>query len=956
MRMQRLARRGVSTIVGAVIFLLIAIAVLVTMILIFNSAMSTVEKVTRLALTRASEASLANAISGWWILEGTNLVINITNNAPRTIEIDAVAIVLSNGSYIALYPGHTLGSTITVVKPDGTIAVASLSLPLYLGMGYTINITVPNIVNTQPKSVSIALSMSPIVISLSLKPYAPTRTIAAKPPPIYLATLSRYSSTGTVAILKRVSGATYTDIAGSITSLSVSAQSYNGTASDLEYVDSNTLNATSLEVPPTIRFVNTNARVYTNFTSNPFTQPTSSPLYLTSYTNSTYASWIWGSYGYIDGGLMFNTSLQLTVSGGIFTIGSGSVAAIGLAYNNYVSMPTNSNWSIATKIYVPSITSANLSLSGLAFYYYLELNVSEGVAFIENTTSYYDVVVKATYNTASVATTYELLIEKTTPQGASILQSSTVSLNPGWYILYAEYNPVNHGITAEIYYLNGTLITTLSTIDASAPQPNPLYAGIYSSHSLYAEAWFGSITVTSSPRSFFDDFIAGVGNVSTITVYNLPSNSLVKVINSTGGTVSQAPAVNGIALLNVITEPIISNGRIDVVNISSGTVLASQTFNLILGDSVYQYLPPRYEVEINMSTSISLYGVINDTSYWSLYVPLLFSFNVSAVNVTLYAYNVNQGAYTSVYSATNALSPVDQNVSLSTYYINTSSGVVKMILVVDSYQPFLVSIDSLNAILRALKIGSLAPLLIVGVGSTSYIDVYQVGITVSGPTIQYLYSINAHTLFNGSAALASDEERLYLMNSSGIYYAYVMPNANFTLLTSACRATGVGAQLTALNLSGITYLIALPGNGNNTLCVVNVSNDVVTTLNLGSAQGYNYSVSAYNSSCAWFVVNASGYPELIQVCGSSFTVTPLLNLTTVKNVGLAYCGSLNELVMLGEGGPSYVIDLLTKSLNRDGSLPFYPVGLGDRLGCYNGYAFFVRADETNELWVWKVSG
>ncbi len=948
--MQRLARQGVSTIVGAVIFLLIAIAVLVTMILIFNSAMSTVEKVTRLALTRASEASLANAISGWWILEGTNLVINITNNAPRTIEIDAVAIVLSNGSYIALYPGHTLGSTITVVKPDGTITVASLSLPFYLGTGYTINITVPNIVNAQPKSVSIALSMSPIVLSISLRPYVPTAQITVKPQ-VYMSELNRYNGLGTIALLKTMYAAAYSNIFGTITNLSISAQSYNGTTTDLEYIDSRYLNASALLVPPNIILLSRNAKVYTNFSTNPFTMPTTSPQYLINYSSASYASWYWGSYGYTDGGILYNSSLSYTFLFG-YVLSSQNLA-VGLAYNNYSIMPSNENWSISTKIYVPSISSTNFTTRGSLSY---ALYVFEGAAFVQNESFYYGAGILAVYNSTSRSTTYAIAIENSTSQGIMITIGNTLSITPGWYIIYAEYNPLKHSLSVELLNLSGVTIATYSFVDTSTTKPNPVYAGVTALQYLNASSTSLLASISCSPQSLFDDLIAGPGNITTITITDIPNGYTVEIMNSSGEVISSTTSINGIANINVIINPIIHNGTIIVIN-TNGVVQLSKSFSLILGGDTYQYLPSRYQVEVSIDTHIDLRNVINDTHYWNLYAPLYLSTNDTYVNVSLYAYNLQLDEYINVFNSINTLS-LSTNISLSppALYLNTSSGNVKIILVIYSNNPFNISLNTLNAFLNALTEGTKAPLLLVGTGNSNYIDVYQVSITTTGPQVKYLYSIDSHTTFNGKVSIASDDERLYLINSSGIYYTYVIPNANFTLLTSACRATGVGAQLTALNLSGITYLIALPGNGNNTLCVVNVSNGVVTTLNLGSAQGYNYSVSAYNSSCAWFVVNASGYPELIQVCGSSFTVTPLLNLTTTKNVGLAYCGSLNELVMLSEGGPSYVIDLLTKSLTRDGSLPFYPVGLGDRLGCYNGYAFFVRADETNELWVWKVSG
>ncbi len=955
--MPRLSRSGISTVIGMALFVLIAIALLATIYIVFNEMLNALNKVANLATYRVSELQLANSINGWWVLQGSTLIINVTNNAPISIEITSIAIVLSNGSYVALYKGHTDSATVTIVYPSGVVTSQALSLPLTLGTGYSANISIPGIITATPKSISLAVTASPLVISIPLKPYTPT---AAKPspPPIYLLKLAHYAGLGTVAITKKANAAAYATINGSITSLSVNAQTYIGTAPDIQALDNTYLNATSIKVPPDIYLTNRNAILYTNFTSNPFTQPQTSPMYLYNYSSTTTGIWSWGSYGYIDGGIEYSDSL--TASSLLWGLFVTNDASLGLAYNNYTSFTTisaTSNWSIYVKVYVPSLSSTNFTTSGSLSYDFWYI---VGTAYVENTTNYYILGILAYYSSSSTSTSYYLaVVNSTSTNGISIYAiSNALTLTPGWYILVTEYSPTLHATELFLYSINGTLLARANYVDNSAVKPNPQYVGLGTFYYLYiASATSFTARVSITPASKFDDFIAGIGNVTIVTVSNLPNGYIVTLFNSTGGIVNSSTANNGIATLNVITQPIVSSATIDI-NDSLGNLVLSKQLDLVLGGDSYTYLPPRYEVSLNISSFIDLQGVINDTSYWTLSLGVSLVTNNTYVNVSILALDISSGQLKLVSTVNNVVSLTSSyTLSPPTTYLNTTTGIVNATLEVYSAYPFNVSINLFNAKLRALKLGTETPLLIVGVGESSLIDVYQISTYASGPALTYLYSIDAHTIFNGSASLAYSpvDHKLYLLNTSGIFYAYIMPSANFSaLITNAlCRATGAGAQIAAINVSGYPFIIVFPGAGNNTLCIINASSGTVSTLSVPPA--YSYTVAAYNDTCAWFVANYSGTPELLQLCASNLaSVTPLLNLSTLKNVGLAYCPGLNELDLLAEGGPSYVINLVTKTVSRSLNPPFYPVGVGDRLGCYNGYAFFVRADDTNELWSWRI--
>jgi len=880
------------------------------------------------------------------MVEPPTLIINITNNAPISIELTSIAIVLSNGSYIALYKGHTDSATVTIAYPSGAISTQALEMPLALGTGYSINISIPGLIIATPKSISIAVTASPIVVTIPIKPYIPTKVTAAPKPSIYLLRLERYLGKGTVAILKEANGAAYTYITGTIKSVQVSALSYTGLASDLQILDNHYLNATSERVPANIILSSRNARVYTNFTADPFTQSSTSPQYLFNYSSTSTGEWYWGPYGYVGNGVKFNDSL--TASAYFFGLLISNALSEGLAFNNGTAIPVSStaNWSIYAKIYVPSISSANFTQRGTVTYAFYD---AVGVAYVQNTTNYYLAGVLAVYSSSTSSTSYYLAVLNSTSSAISIGAYTTVSISPGWYIIVAEYNASVHGIEVYLYATNGTLLARLNFVDTSTSRPNPSYAGIGTVYYLYISSTTSiRASVSISPSSLFDDLVSGLGNITSIKVLNVPIGYSITLLNSTGGVVSSISVLSEPAVLNIITQPIVSPATVNIYNSLGNTVL-SKTVSLLLGGDTYVYLPPRYQVLLNISSAIDLSGVINDTSYWTLYLELSMITNNTYVNVSLEALDLSSNQLIEISSSTNVVSLSGlYRLSPPLDYINTSNGLVNATLVVYSSYPFNVSIDLFNAKLHALRLNSTAPLLIVGAGGTDYIDIYQVSTYVSGPSASYLYSINAHTLFNGSASFTYSPANhlLYLLNTSGIYYTYIVPNANFTALNAnkLCRATGAGAQIAFLNVSGYTFLVVVPGGGNSTLCIVNASSSPANVVSLSlTSSSYDYTVSAYSDKCVWIVLNSSGAPELVQICNTSYTtITPIINVSTVKNVGLAYCPSLSKLVLLAEGGPSYVIDVVSKTVTRSLNPPFYPVGVGDRLGCYNGYVFFVE--------------
>jgi hypothetical protein len=85
----------------------------------------------------------------------------------------------------------------------------------------------------------------------------------------------------------------------------------------------------------------------------------------------------------------------------------------------------------------------------------------------------------------------------------------------------------------------------------------------------------------------FDFFIACAdADPQTVTVGNLRSGYRVIIRDNSGNVVAQATAASGSVSLNVITNPVIKGGSIEIRD-SGGALLFTKTFDLILGGDVY---------------------------------------------------------------------------------------------------------------------------------------------------------------------------------------------------------------------------------------------------------------------------------------------------------------------------------------------------------------------------------
>ncbi|MCC6025264.1 MAG: hypothetical protein LM555_03070, partial [Desulfurococcaceae archaeon] len=237
--------------------------------------------------------------------------------------------------------------------------------------------------------------------------------------------------------------------------------------------------------------------------------------------------------------------------------------------------------------------------------------------------------------------------------------------------------------------------------------------------------------------------------------------------------------------------------------------------------------------------------------------------------------------------------------------------------------------------------------LTVGIGSSSRILVYNIS-NIENPVL--ITTIDTSTLINGSADIAVASGYLYLLNMSGVF------RYDFTLgvwgnVTSACRATGVGARIEAVK----DALVVIPGSGNSSLCLYNLTAREVKTILLTTANITEFtSTAVYGELLYISLVNSTtGLPVIVvyRVSNSTANLVGYYSITGYRLTGLAHDGQ-SRLFFIHEYGGVYELDTSTGALRLlPILLPFTPRGFGDRLEYYSGYLVFVRGDETTELYL-----
>ncbi|KSW12551.1 hypothetical protein CF15_07490 [Pyrodictium occultum] len=183
--LMRRGYRSVGSIVGMVL-----IAVLVFIALGFSLVIiSTFEKygslISAMLSERAASLAIAQSIQGWWLLQGGTLTVHLETSYPKTVLLTGVTVLWSDGSTTLMDQGNgTLSSVaITVKEPSGAVHNVA-GLPVALGPGYRLNITLRAPAGVEPVSIVASFSASPAVVVIPVRRYVPpSGNVTPAPPP-----------------------------------------------------------------------------------------------------------------------------------------------------------------------------------------------------------------------------------------------------------------------------------------------------------------------------------------------------------------------------------------------------------------------------------------------------------------------------------------------------------------------------------------------------------------------------------------------------------------------------------------------------------------------------------------------------------------------------------------------------------------------------------------------------
>jgi hypothetical protein len=239
--------------------------------------------------------------------------------------------------------------------------------------------------------------------------------------------------------------------------------------------------------------------------------------------------------------------------------------------------------------------------------------------------------------------------------------------------------------------------------------------------------------------------------------------------------------------------------------------------------------------------------------------------------------------------------------------------------------------------------------LVIGVGGSNKILIYNISSSIESPILTHV--INADTIFDGRADIALSLDYLYLLNTSGVFN-YDFLQGKWVLVTDSCRATGISARLEVVK----DVLVIVPGVGNNTLCLYNLT----TKRNLNPyniVEGYvtEYTSTTTSESILYVSLNSTSTLRPIiavyNISNNSVNFLTQYNITGYRLLGLTR-SDLGKLYFIHEYGGVYELDITTSTLRLlPLILPFIPRGFGDRLEYYGGYLIFIRGDETTELYI-----
>ncbi len=913
---------------------------------------------------RAQSAALAQSITGWWLQNENTLTINLTNNAAYTLLLTSITIVYNDTSLTVL----DKGDQVNVTKPNGQTSIQTLPLPL--PPATTLNITI-DVNGKTVKQVSISLSASPIVVAIPLKNYyqvyppAANVTLVQQPQP-------------TVAELQRLSS-TYTVTWGG-TAFAGAIEERNGTVLDAE-------NTTGLYLsgsPSSLITVDNNTYIIRTESAIELTY---SAVFFDDFSTDPYADGRMINYG----NWAWDPNLQAiyvhhyvtaSQSGASSTPASDTNISVTYYNTSLLTLTSFINRYQATHVYimyhtwfVGTVSLSSTSLRGVdtsaeAEYWFSALydfngsdGYVDGLYRIVNSTggvTLFDYNLTFLYSTYSGSLNYTLI----SLEEPNVTYYKVVL----WRIVEGSHNSTLYNETAP-----DTPYATVSLSEVKEPEANGTI-GFYVLSGVRARGntyywWIIPIPLSASATInityYFDNLVVSVADPRYVNVSGVPTGGIVELwdgstivarvqdgVNDTDG------AADGLVELPVITHPISRDPLLRVYDSQGNLVLEQNLTHPVVGGQAYML---SYWVSFKASSQLNTTNLLR-----ILDLKLIIAFNVSLTDITAYNVMVYDWNMNSFVDVTNRCTPYSSagltylECKLDTTQLNPTNATVvyEVRLALSSITD--VAFDQANTILKGVFSKGSTKTLIVASGGTTLIDFYQ----ISGNKITYLYTINASTIFNGTASISYTPlgNTLLLINESGIY-ATTPPSGNWLLVTANCRATGLGALIEAVNTTSSIYVVAVPGSNNRSLCIVQVDPDTLNVTGLRlielptGIEVTTYAAASSNATQVYLIAlnTTSGKAVLIEVDAIRTSLNILnSNVPGSKPLGLDYGDG--KLWLMLEGGSVYYYDFANTIWNYYNiQLPFYPWKPGDRLEYNDGVLIFVRDDDTNEVWFIPVS-
>ncbi len=799
-------------------------------------------------------------------------------------------------------------TAVSVAFEDSTVAVIDKNnlalLPLTIPPGGTLTLDI-NITQT------LGTTKNPVGVSLAAMHLATGITVpieAVQPPP----TTGAPATNATYTLLPTA----YSDYTatwlgtltqqeerrGTITTTNLIKGTGTISTSQLENRDSITATITSQPTSINLVLVENNTIYYDPFTTNPITSG-----------RMTVISGSW-TYSSTLGGYIEQTDSQEI---GLSEFVILSTTPLPAASNNLFIMTTSTivNWgSVIVSFFPPTIITTGS----------MDINLADTLSAAN----------RYTLTAERISSTYRLAIYINGGL-ASSTQLTTIQNNVD-YLLLVNYDRSSPLLKLELYDEALNFVNSVQTNNIPFTANYPGFSTIPSVVRFY----YLYITEKRDPRFFY---VANVPPGWSLEFRDSNNNLYTAMINPNN---SSEWIVRLIRPNNLKAEPVVYGTL--YVNDSGGNPVAQFTGNY-WGGSVYK-LDITWEVSLEVETTIDLSGV---PPQFTLFADALASASVPGVQVSLYAFNYATSSYDLIASDTGGINSLAQLNAQDYMSITGSQGTVKLRLdaLLMGGTGFDLYVDSLNAFI-SYSSGAQANVLLVARGGTSFIDVYQIDDSTSPPSLVFNTSIDAYTVFDGTADIAGNGSFIYLVNSTGLYKGTLA--GTWTPLSSTVSSGGQLVRLEYVPGPGLLAVYRATGE----YFLVDPSTGSVVAQGVMGIGGAQLEMSSYTASWASgdYVYLAATYsanlsPVLVVhdlTVGSFGKVT---DLGSYRVVGLT--GNAQYLYILHENGPLLELSLQTLQTGTI-LLPFYPIGPGDRMEYYSGYLFIVRGEGTRDLLVVQV--